>query len=235
MKVFYVEDDTDIRNLTLYSLKQMKIDVEGFDSAKPFLEALKTSLPDLILLDIMLPDINGITLLTHLRKNKSTEHIPVIMLTAKGAETDIVNALNIGADDYLVKPFGMMELASRINALLRRTSMQNSNQDNIIEAHGIKLDQDSHRVTLDDKELVLTVKEFDLLKLLMTNPGRVLSRSKILESVWNMSFVGESRTVDMHILTLRHKLDSVKQDSSRLIETIRGVGYRFKVDNETKK
>ena len=232
MEVFYVEDDINIRNMTLYSLKQVHINARGFGSGHELLDILKHTIPDLILLDIMLPDIDGIEVLKRLRSNPSTTDVPIIMLTAKGTESDIVNALNSGADDYLVKPFGMMELISRINALIRRTNPRESDENNIISAHNIVIDSSRHIASIKNQELILTVKEFDLLKLFITNIGRVLSRDQILERVWNMNFIGESRTVDMHVLTLRHKLDEISPGASALIETVRGIGYRFKAENE---
>ena len=233
MLVFYVEDDVDIRNLTLYALNQTNIETQGFTTGTELFIALQKTTPDLILLDVMLPHMDGISILQQLKSNPTTTDIPVIMLTAKGSESDIVHALNTGADDYLIKPFGMMELISRIKALMRRV---NKNELGInpppLAYDGIVINSDAHVITVDGQEVAFTLKEFNLLKLLLFNRGKVLSRQQILENVWGTTFVGESRTVDMHVLTIRHKLDAARPGASSLIETIRGVGYRFKVNND---
>ncbi len=219
-KIFIVEDDENIRNLIIYALKSSEFDCFGFENAEEFYNGLKEETPDLILLDIMLPDIDGISILKNIRQNLAINNVPVIMLTAKTSEYDKINGFEQGADDYISKPFSVLELISRIKAVLRRTN-QKSN-DAILSFKNIVLDDKKHIVTVDDVEVSLTLKEFDLLNLLFKNKGYVLSREKILEKVWGIDYEGETRTVDMHIKTLRQKL----KDKGQLIETIRGVGYK---------
>ena len=230
--IYYVEDDTNIRELTLYALKQAGFEAHGFAAAEEFFKALAEQQPKLVLLDIMLPGIDGMEILKRLRSETSTSHIPVMMLTAKGAEFDKVSGLDAGADDYLAKPFGMMELVSRVNALLRRanTSVPAEPKD-VLAAGGIKLAVSSHTVEVQGVPAVLTVKEFDLLRVLTQNPGSVLSRSQLLEEVWGITYVGETRTVDVHIQTLRQKLSRAHEGADALITTVRGVGYCFKSDH----
>lgn len=230
--IYYVEDDTNIRELTLYALKQAGFEAHGFAAAEEFFKALAEQQPKLILLDIMLPGIDGMEILKRLRSETSTSHIPVMMLTAKGAEFDKVSGLDAGADDYLAKPFGMMELVSRVNALLRRAStFVPAEPKDVLAAGGIKLAVSSHTVEVQGVPAVLTVKEFDLLRVLMQNPGSVLSRSQLLEEVWGITYVGETRTVDVHIQTLRQKLSRAHEGADALITTVRGVGYCFKSDH----
>lgn len=230
--IYYVEDDTNIRELTLYALKQAGFEAHGFAAAEEFFKALAEQQPKLVLLDIMLPGIDGMEILKRLRSETSTSHIPVMMLTAKGTEFDKVSGLDAGADDYLAKPFGMMELVSRVNALLRRASTSvPAEPKDVLAAGGIKLAVSSHTVEVQGAPAVLTVKEFDLLRVLMQNPGSVLSRSQLLEEVWGITYVGETRTVDVHIQTLRQKLSRVHEGADALITTVRGVGYCFKSDH----
>jgi len=219
--IFCVEDDNGIRELVLYTLRASGFAAEGFDRGRTMLEALNTEEPSLILLDIMLPDMDGIEILKHLRSNPATRKIPVIVASAKGTEYDRVLGLDLGADDYLCKPFGMMEMVSRIRAVLRRTSGRDSR--NALRLGGLSLDMDSHRVYADGEEVLLTRKEYDLLRLFMKTPGRVYSREQLLELIWGTDFLGETRTVDVHIGTLRTKLGPW----GGCIRTVRGVGYRM--------
>ena len=220
--VYILEDDDNIRKLINYSLKSQGFEVQDFALPTAFWSALQTKNPDLLLLDIMLPEEDGISILKKLRSNPKTSTIPVIMLTAKDSEYDIVTGLDSGADDYVTKPFGMMALVSRIKAVLRRYEKSDSHKE-LLEAGGIKIDENQHTVFAGNQQLFLTVKEFDLLVLLIKNRGNVLTREQLLESVWGLSSEIESRTVDVHIRTLRAKLSEYEKN----IETIRGVGYKF--------
>ena len=220
--VYILEDDDNIRKLINYSLKSQGFEVQDFALPTAFWSALQTKNPDLLLLDIMLPEEDGISILKRLRSNPKTSTIPVIMLTAKDSEYDIVTGLDSGADDYVTKPFGMMALVSRIKAVLRRYEKSDSHKE-LLEAGGIKIDENQHTVFAGSQQLFLTVKEFDLLVLLIKNRGNVLTREQLLESVWGLSSEIESRTVDVHIRTLRAKLGEYEKN----IETIRGVGYKF--------
>ena len=220
--VYILEDDDNIRKLINYSLKSHGFEVQDFALPTAFWSALQTKNPDLLLLDIMLPEEDGISILKRLRSNPKTSTIPVIMLTAKDSEYDIVTGLDSGADDYVTKPFGMMALVSRIKAVLRRYEKSDSHKE-LLEAGGIKIDENQHTVFAGSQQLFLTVKEFDLLALLIKNRGNVLTREQLLESIWEVSTDIESRTVDVHIRTLRAKLGEYEKN----IETIRGVGYKF--------
>ncbi len=231
--IYYVEDDKNIRDLALYALRQSGLEAEGFSSAAPFLAALETQAPDLILLDIMLPGIDGLELLERLRKQPATCNIPVMMLTAKGTEYDKVVGLDAGADDYLAKPFGMMELVSRCKALLRRAARGHAGMQTdaaVLTCGPIVLNSQTREVSAGGVALELTLKEFALLQKLLAEQGRALSRAQLLEDVWNISFVGETRTVDTHIQTLRRKLNEACSGAGDIIKTIRGVGYRMKED-----
>lgn len=219
MKLIYcVEDDESIRELVLYALKNEGYDAVGFESGEGLVNA---KVPDLILLDIMLPGADGYSILKQLRKESQTREVPVIMLTSKTSEFDKVRALDMGADDYIPKPFGVMELLSRIRAVLRRA--QPRSDAVYLTAGGVTLDYEKHMVLANGKEVVLTPKEFDLLYYLMKNSGLVLTRDKIMNEVWGFDFEGESRTVDVHIRTLRMKLG----DAGEYVQTVRGVGYKF--------
>lgn len=220
--IYILEDDDNIRKLINYSLKSQGFEVQDFALPSAFWSALQTTNPDLLLLDIMLPEEDGISILKKLRSNPKTSTIPVIMLTAKDSEYDVVTGLDSGADDYVTKPFGMMALVSRIKAVLRRYEKSDSHKE-LLEAGGIKIDENQHTVFAGNQQLFLTVKEFDLLVLLIKNRGNVLTREQLLESVWGLSSEIESRTVDVHIRTLRAKLGEYEKN----IETIRGVGYKF--------
>lgn len=219
--IFCVEDDISSRELMIYTLKSAGFDAKGFPESTDFWKALETETPELIMLDIMLPGEDGIEILKKLRKKTKTADIPVIMATAKGTEFDKVTGLDTGADDYLVKPFGMMEMISHIKAVLRRTAPKTSK--NVLSTGKLSLNLDEHAVFADGEKVVLTFKEFELLKIFMENPGRVFSRDALLEKVWGADYYGETRTVDVHIGTLRTKLG----ECGEYIETIRGVGYRM--------
>lgn len=230
--IYYVEDDTNIRDLTVYALKQAGYEARGFPSAEEFFAACKEETPELILLDIMLPEIDGLEILRMVRDDAAMKTLPVIMLTAKGTEYDTVMGLDAGADDYLAKPFGMMELVSRVNALLRRVGMPAITVGDELVAGPVVLTASAHTVTVGGEPVTLTLKEFELLRALMASEGRVLSRSQLLEEVWGITYVGETRTVDVHIQTLRQKLSRVKPGVEAAITTVRGVGYCFKPPEE---
>ena len=222
--IYLVEDDNSIRSLVVYTLRNSGMEAEGFALPSEFRDAVKNNTPDLILLDIMLPEEDGLSLLSWLRHERLTADVPVMMLTAKDSEYDKVTGLDAGADDYLAKPFGIMELLARIRALLRRGKQKPSAEPaSLLQAGKIVLDKASHRVTARGIEVMLTLKEFELLRYLMENKGIVLDRDKLLDRVWGYSFDGGTRTVDVHIRTLRQKLG----DCGEIIETIRGVGYRI--------
>ena len=222
--IYCVEDDDNIRELVVYTLDSTGLPAKGFPSGKEFKTALKNELPELILLDIMLPGEDGMQLFSEVRNDSKIKNIPVIMLTAKGAEYDKVSALDLGADDYVTKPFGMMELVSRIRAVLRRTGRGKNTDEPVIKSGSIKIDVLRHIVTSNGKEIVLTLKEFELLKMLILNSGVVLTREQLLEDIWGYNFDGETRTVDVHVRSLRQKLG---KEGDR-IETVRGVGYRIR-------
>lgn len=219
--IFCVEDDSNIRELVVYALHASGYEAEGFDSAAALYSRLERGLPDLLLLDVMLPGEDGVATLRNLRQNPHTTDLPVILLTAKNAEYDKVMGLDSGADDYVTKPFGVMELISRIKAVLRRAGTSNSGAQLTMGA--ISMDVSRRVVTVDGAPVSLTFKEFELLHYLLQNPGLVLSREKIMAAVWGFDFEGESRTVDMHIKTLRRKLGA----AGSLIVTVRGVGYKL--------
>ena len=220
--IYYVEDDDNIRGLTLYALRQQGIEAEGFSCDSEFKAAVARRVPDAVLLDIMLPDTDGLEIMRRLRAMPETATVPIMMLTAKDTELDKVVALDGGADDYLTKPFSLMELTSRCRALLRRGGMSKQVSD-VLSADGIVLSPSHRRVTVDGEEVKLTLREFDLLEYLMRKPGIVFSREALLQSVWGWDFDGGSRTVDVHVQTVRQKLG----EHASSIETVRGVGYRF--------
>lgn len=223
--IYYVEDDKNIRDLAIYALGQAGYEVVGFPCAADFEQACTERLPDLVLLDIMLPGKDGLEILSDLRNNPATRHIPVMMLTAKGSEIDKVQGLDQGADDYLAKPFGMMELVSRVRALIRRAESPAMAAGGVCKYGGITLDAEARTVLVDDTVIALTLKEFDLLQMLMSNSGHVLSRARLLESVWGWDFPGNTRTVDAHMQTLRQKIADVSPEAASMLETVRGVGY----------
>ena len=218
--IFCVEDDSNIRELVVYTLETTGFKARGFEDGKEFLEALALETPELVLMDIMLPGEDGLELLGRLKSSPKTREIPVIMVTAKGSEYDKVVGLDSGADDYVTKPFGMMELVSRIKAVLRRSGKVEDRMD--METSGVHIDVKKHQVTVDGKEISLTLKEFELLEKLMRNQGIVLTRDQLLTEIWGYDFDGETRTVDVHIRTLRQKLG----EKGEIIQTVRGVGYR---------
>ena len=215
--IYYVEDDTNIRDLTVYALKQAGFEAAGFTCGRDFFKVCDEKTPDLVLLDIMLPEMDGLEILRELRSLPSTKNIPVMMLTAKGTEFDKVCGLDAGADDYLAKPFGMMELVSRVNALLRRAQAPAVSADDTLVNGPIELVSSAHTVSVGGTPVALTLKE-----------GRVLSRGRLLEDVWGVTYVGETRTVDVHIQTLRQKLNAASSGADELIRTVRGVGYTMK-------
>ena len=221
--IWCVEDDESIRELELYTLRSTGFEAEGFDSGTAFLSALESRVPELILLDIMLPGHDGVTILKQLRSSTKTAHIPVIMATAKGSEIDKVQSLDLGADDYLVKPFGMMEMVSRVKAVLRRCNP--APERKLLQMDGLTVDTEEHTVTADGERIVLTLKEFELLRLFLSHPGVAFTRDRLFSDIWGDSYIGQSRTVDMHIRTLRQKLGRYGER----IETVRGVGYRWEV------
>ena len=219
--IYYVEDDANIRELVIYTLNQTGLAAKGFPDAAAFFAASAEEKPSLILLDIMLPGEDGLSILKKIRANAGTTSIPVMMITAKTTEFDKVSGLDLGADDYITKPFGMAELVARVKALLRRSGMKASAERLV---HGeLVVDIAKHTVTVGGQNVILTYKEFSLLACLMENAGRAYTREQLLETVWGYDYEGGTRTVDVHVQTLRTKLGS----SGVYIETVRGVGYRF--------
>ncbi len=221
--IWCVEDDAGIRDIEVYTLTSTGFEARGFADATSMREALAAETPELILLDIMLPGEDGVALLKSLRADPATASIPIIMATAKGLEYDKIQSLDLGADDYLVKPFGMMEMVSRVRAVLRRS--QPLQQERILRLEGLALDPDAHIVTVDGVRIPLTLKEFELLRLFLSHPGMAYTRAQLFDLVWGQDYIGETRTLDMHITTLRQKLG----DYGKHIVTVRGVGYRLEV------
>lgn len=219
--IYIVEDDIGIRDLVIYTLGVAGFEGMGWADSTGFWEAVKAELPELILLDIMLPGEDGITILKKLRADPRTAAVPVIMATAKGTEYDRVTGLDLGADDYLCKPFGMREMVSRIKAVLRRSGT--AAKSRVLSRGAIRVDDVRHIVTANGREVTLTLKEYEILKLLIENPGEVFSRERLLSTVWEVDYLGATRTVDVHIGTLRTKLG----EAGELIRTVRGVGYRM--------
>lgn len=224
--IYLLEDDGGIRNFVLYALNNSGFEAVGFELPSEFYKAMKAEIPDLLLLDIMLPEEDGLSILRKLRNDTKTKKLPIILLTAKGTEFDKVTGLDSGADDYITKPFGTMELISRIKALLRRTNMEKTSET--LELGGIFLIPDKRQVLIGNTNINLTLKEYELLYTLIKNKGKVFTRDELLSKVWGYDFSGESRTVDVHIRTLRSKLG----EKGELIETIRGVGYKAGGENE---
>lgn len=220
--IYIVEDDLNIQEIEIFALKNSGYQAVGFDTAREFYKALDTKLPELILLDIMLPDEDGLNILRRLRTRADTQRIPVILVTAKSTEIDKVKGLDGGADDYIAKPFGVMEMIARVKALLRRSS---SDTEAVLSCGGVRLDSVKRLVTVNGEAVELTYKEFELLRLLMKNCGIVISRDVIMERVWDASFEGESRTIDVHVRSIRQKLGMC----GAIIKTVRNVGYMVDV------
>ena len=224
--IWCVEDDPGIRELEVYALNSTGMEALGFPDGSAFWAALQQKQPELILLDVMLPGEDGVTLLKRLKADERFCRIPVIMATARGTEYDKVQSLDMGADDYITKPFGMMEMVSRVKAVLRRSApAQNAA---LLKLDGLTLDPNQHTVSLEGERITLTYKEYELLKLFLSHPGIAFSRERLLHDIWNTDYAVETRTVDMHIRTLRQKLGAWGQR----IETVRGVGYRLEADHD---
>ena len=219
--IWYVEDDPGIRDLVIYTLNATGFETRSFESGDECWSALQQERPELLLLDGMLPGMDGVELLQKMKQDPCLREIPVIMASARGAEFDKIRSLDLGADDYLVKPFGMLELVSRVKAVLRRSQPKQASSS--LKLRGLTLDESQHTVTIDGERVVLTYKEYELLRLFLSHPGMAFSREQLLQTVWNTDYAVETRTVDMHIRTLRQKLGYY----GRYIETIRGVGYRL--------
>ena len=219
--IWCVEDDSSIRDIEVYALTSTGFEARGFEDGDSFWNALQAEQPDLVVLDVMLPGKDGVTLLKMMKSAEEFRDIPVIMATAKGTEYDKIQSLDLGADDYLVKPFGIMEMVSRVKAVLRRCKPKGSASQ--LKLEGLVLDPDKHTVTADGQRISLTYKEYELLHLFLSQPGIAFTREQLLSSIWNTEYVGETRTVDMHIRTLRQKLGPY----GHIIETVRNVGYRL--------
>lgn len=219
--IWCVEDDAAIRDIEVYALRSTGFEAKGFEDGTSFWETLQHERPQLVILDVMLPGMDGTELLKKIRASAKFRDLPVIMATAKGAEYDIIQSLDLGADDYIVKPFGVMELISRIKAVLRR--YQPAQSENVLKMGGIVLHLDERTLTIDGERVQVTYKEFELLRLFMSHPGIAFTRDELFSNVWGMNYAGETRTVDMHIRTLRQKLGKYGE----LIETVRHVGYRM--------
>jgi len=219
--IWCVEDDSSIRDIEVYALISTGFEARGFEDGDSFWNALQSEKPELVVLDVMLPGKDGVTLLKMMKESDEFRNIPVIMATAKGTEYDKIQSLDLGADDYLVKPFGIMEMVSRVKAVLRRC--KRSASSNLLKLDGLVLNPNEHTVTIDGERVILTYKEYELLHLFLSQPGIAFTREQLLSSVWNTEYLGETRTVDMHIRTLRQKLGSY----GSLIETVRNVGYRL--------
>ena len=219
--IWCVEDDASIRDIEVYTLSSTGFEARGFDDGVSFWSALQTQKPDLVVLDVMLPGVDGIELLQRMKASAELRTIPVVMATAKGAEYDKIRGLDLGADYYLVKPFGVMELVSCVKAVLRRCRPDKA--AHLLRSGGLVVDLDAHTVTVDGARVALTYKEFELLRLFLSHPGMAFTRGQLFQEIWGMDYCGETRTVDMHIRTLRQKLGPY----GRRIETVRNVGYRM--------
>ena len=224
--IWCVEDDSSIRDIEVYALTSTGFDAKGFEDGDSFWDALQSEKPELVVLDVMLPGKDGVTLLKMMKESESFQNIPVIMATAKGTEYDKIQSLDLGADDYLVKPFGIMEMVSRVKAVLRRC--RPAKESKILKLEGLSLNSEEHTVTVDGQRVLLTYKEYELLHLFLSQPGIAFTREQLLSRVWNTEYLGETRTVDMHIRTLRQKLGSC----GNLIETVRNVGYRLEAKHD---
>jgi len=233
--IYYVEDDANIRDLTLCALDHAGLEARGFPNAQLFSKAMEQRIPDLVLLDIMLPGMDELEVLKRLREDRKTRAVPVMMLTAKGTEYDKVVGLDSGADDYLAKPFGMMELVSRCNALMRRSTRLGAcadSQSAVCSCGPVTINPTTREAFAGGVELELTLKEFELLLKLAENPGRAFTRAQLLEEIWDITYIGETRTVDTHIQTLRRKLNDACSGSGDMVKTVRGVGYRIKPEEK---
>ena len=224
--IWCVEDDSSIRDIEVYALSSTGFEARGFADGDSFWHALQSEKPDLVVLDVMLPGKDGVTLLKLMKSSEEFREIPVIMATAKGSEYDKIQSLDLGADDYLVKPFGIMEMVSRVKAVLRRCKPVKETK--LLKLDGLVLNPDEHTVTVDGERIVLTYKEYELLYLFLSQPGIAFTREQLLSSVWNTEYLGETRTVDMHIRTLRQKLGVY----GNMIETVRNVGYRLEAKHD---
>ena len=224
--IWCVEDDSSIRDIEVYALTSTGFDAKGFEDGDSFWNALQSEKPDLVVLDVMLPGKDGVTLLKLMKGSEDFRDIPVIMATAKGSEYDKIQSLDLGADDYLVKPFGIMEMVSRVKAVLRRCKPVKDTK--LLKLEGLVLNPDEHTVTVDGERVILTYKEYELLHLFLSQPGIAFTREQLLSNVWNAEYLGETRTVDMHIRTLRQKLG----EYGHIIETVRNVGYRLEARHD---
>ena len=224
--IWCVEDDPSIREIEVYALHSTGLEARGFADGAEFWEALEKEQPELVILDVMLPGEDGVAILKRLRADERYRDIPVIMATARSTEFDKVQSLDLGADDYITKPFGMMEMVSRVKAVLRRSQPKQTAA--LLKLDGLTLDENQHTVTIDGQRITLTYKEYELLRLFLSHPGMAFSREQLLQTVWNTDYAVETRTVDMHIRTLRQKLG----DYGRYTETIRGVGYRLEGNHD---
>ena len=219
--IWCVEDDASIRDIELYALNSAGFETRGFEDGTSVWEELKKEKPELIILDVMLPGMDGIDILTKMKEDLELSRIPVIMATAKGQEYDRIHGLDLGADDYIVKPFSMMEMVSRVKAVLRRSQPQQVSK--LLKVGGLVVNLDEHTVIADGVRIQLTYKEFELLRMFLSHPGMVYTREQLFSQVWKMDYMGDSRTLDSHIRTLRQKLDGY----GKMIETVRNVGYRW--------
>lgn len=224
--VWCVEDDASIRDIEVYALQSTGFEAKGFEDGDSFWDALQSDKPELVILDVMLPGTDGVELLKRMKASNENRDIPVIMATAKGTEYDKIQSLDLGADDYLVKPFGIMEMVSRVKAVLRRC--KRTREPELLKVEGLVLNPDEHTVAMDGARVALTHKEYELLYLFLSRPGFAFSREQLLLNVWKTDYAGETRTVDMHIRTLRQKLGRY----GSLIETVRNVGYRLEVKHD---
>lgn len=224
--IWCVEDDASIRDIELYALNSAGFETKGFEDGTSAWEALKKEKPELILLDVMLPSMDGIEIMTRMKESAELNSIPVIMATAKGQEYDRIRGLDLGADDYIVKPFSMMEMVSRVKAVLRRS--QSFQTAKVLKSGGLTINLDEHTVLVDGNRVQLTYKEFELLRMFLSHPGRVYTREQLFSQVWNLDYMGDSRTLDSHIRTLRRKLDGY----GKMLETVRNVGYRWEAGND---
>ena len=224
--IWCVEDDASIRDIELYALNSAGFETKGFEDGTSAWDALKKEKPELILLDVMLPGMDGIEIMTRMKESAELNSIPVIMATAKGQEYDRIRGLDLGADDYIVKPFSMMEMVSRVKAVLRRS--QSFQTAKVLKSGGLTINLDEHTVLVDGNRVQLTYKEFELLRMFLSHPGRVYTREQLFSQVWNLDYMGDSRTLDSHIRTLRRKLDGY----GKMLETVRNVGYRWEAGND---